>query len=51
MPSIETHGQRSVEVIHPLTNRDSELADVDAPVLVTDVFNLNRRPGEIYLAV
>jgi len=51
VPSIQTHGQRSVEVIHPLANRDSELADVDAPVLVADVFNLNRRPGEIYLAV
>jgi hypothetical protein len=30
---------------------DAELADKDAAVLVADVFNLNRRPGELYLAV
>jgi Lhr-like helicase len=51
LPSIQTHGQRPVEVVHPLVNRDAELADKDAAVLVADVFNLNRRPGEIYLAV
>jgi len=51
VPSIQTHGQRSVDVIHPLANRDSELEDADAAELVADFFNLNRRPGEIYLAV
>lgn len=40
MPSIQTHGQRPVEVIHPLANRDLELEDADAPVLVADVSNL-----------
>jgi len=50
-PLIETHGQRRVEVIHPLVNRDKDLLNAMAPMLVADVFNLNRRPGEIYLAV
>jgi hypothetical protein len=51
VPSIQTHGQRPIEVIHPLANRDSELKNGDTPVLLADVFNLNRRPGEIYLAI
>jgi hypothetical protein len=40
-----------VEVIHPLVNRDDGLMDPGADALIADVFNLNRRPGEIYLAV
>jgi len=51
VPTIQTHGQRTVEVIHPLANRDLQLQDANTPVLVADIFNLNRRPGEIYLAV
>ncbi len=51
VPVIETHGQRTVELVHPLANRDSELLDPNAAVLVADFFNLNRRPGEIYLVV
>ena len=51
VPLIQTHGPRTVEVVHPLANRDGELGDANAPILVADVFNLNRRPGEIYLAV
>ncbi|HWC55976.1 MAG TPA: DUF1998 domain-containing protein, partial [Sphingomicrobium sp.] len=51
VPLIETHAQRSVQVVHPLANRDDVLRDPSASLLVADVFNLNRRPGEIYLAV
>ena len=51
VPVIETHGQRKIEVVHPLVNRDSELIDPNTSPLIADVFNLNRRPGEIYLAV
>lgn len=51
VPVIETHGQRTIQVVHPLANRDLALRDSNAPALVADVFNLNRRPGEIYLAV
>jgi len=49
-PQHQTHGQRPVTVVHPLANRDAEIEDPNATV-VADVFNLNRRPGEIYLAV
>jgi Lhr-like helicase len=51
VPSIRTHGERGIEVVHPLANRDAEFEDANARVVVADVFNLNRRPGEIYLAV
>jgi Lhr-like helicase len=51
VPRIETHGQRPVDVVHPLANCDDQLRDRRAAVLIADVFNLNRRPGEIYLAV
>jgi Lhr-like helicase len=49
-PILTTHG-RDVHVVHPLANRDEELRNVSSPTVVADVFNLNRRPGEIYLAV
>jgi hypothetical protein len=50
-PLLEnTHG-RAVEVIHPLAYRDEDLANPLNVVLIADVFNLNRRPGAIYLAV
>jgi ATP-dependent helicase YprA (DUF1998 family) len=51
IPLLDTHGQRKIEVVHPLANRDAALRDPNAPVLVADLFNLNRRPGVIYLAV
>jgi Lhr-like helicase len=51
VPVIETHGSRVIEVLHPLANRDAELVDPNALTMIADVFNLNRRPGEIYLAV
>ena len=31
VPVIETHGQRAVQVVHPLANRDAELRDPSAP--------------------
>ena len=51
VPVIETHGVRTIHVVHPLVNHDDALRDPSATALVADVFNLNRRPGEIYLAV
>lgn len=50
-PLLENTHARPVEVIHPLTNRDDDLADPFNNVLIADVFNLNRRPGAIYLAI
>jgi hypothetical protein len=50
-PVIETHGQRPLHVIHPLANQDALLQNREAPLLIADVFNLNRRPVEIYLVV
>lgn len=51
VPRLEnTHG-RPVDVIHPLANDDQAVMNAFADVLVCDVFNLNRRPGAIYLAV
>lgn len=51
VPRLEdTHG-RPVDVIHPLANDDQAVMNPFADVLVCDVFNLNRRPGAIYLAV
>ena len=38
-----------MKVIHPLVNQDVFLQNNEAPVLIVDVFNLNRRPGELYL--
>jgi ATP-dependent helicase YprA (DUF1998 family) len=50
-PRLEgTHG-RPVEVIHPLANRDDDLGNPFNDALIADVFNLNRRPGAIYLTV
>ena len=49
-PIVETHA-RPVRVVHPLANRDAEVRDASALEVVVDIFNLNRRPGEIYLAV
>lgn len=46
----DTHG-RPVEVIHPLANRDDDLGNPFADTLIADVFNLNRRPGAIFLAL
>jgi ATP-dependent helicase YprA (DUF1998 family) len=50
VPEITTHN-RPVHVVHPLANCDAQLVHRDAPVVIADVFNLNRRPGEIYLVV
>jgi hypothetical protein len=51
VPRLEnTHG-RPVEVVHPLADRDRGLADPEGAVVIADVFNLNRRPGAIYLIV
>jgi hypothetical protein len=50
-PLIEgTHG-RPIRVIHPFWNADDQLADHNAAEVIADVFNLNRRPGAIYLAI
>jgi Lhr-like helicase len=48
-PLLTTHGQRELQVIHPLANEDVLLQNTEAPLVTADVFNLNRRPGEIYL--
>jgi MrfA Zn-binding domain len=48
-PVIRTHAARPLQVIHPLVNEDTLLQSADAPLVTADVFNLNRRPGEIYL--
>jgi Lhr-like helicase len=51
IPRLEgTHG-RAVEVVHPLANCDQAVTNPSATVLICDVFNLNRRPGAVYLAV
>src|SRR6266545_2985600 len=50
-PLIEGTHDRPIRVVHPLANTDDELADLHATVNVADVFNLNRRPGAIYLAI
>jgi hypothetical protein len=51
MPRLEdTHG-RPVDVVHPLANHDASAMNPFSDVLVCDVFNLNRRPGAVYLAV
>ncbi len=50
-PLLEDTHARPVEVIHPLVNRDEDLANPFNDVLIADVFNLNRRPGAIYLAI
>ena len=51
MPRIEGTHWRPIEVVHPLRNVDASAGDPRAPTLVCDVFNLNRRPGAIYLAL
>ena len=50
-PRLENTHARPVQVIHPLANRDEDLGNPFNDVLIADVFNLNRRPGAIYLAV
>ena len=40
-----------LDVVHPLANVDTTVADPRAPVVCIDVFNLNRRPGAVYLAL
>lgn len=50
-PLIEGTHDRPIRVVHPLANIDNELADPHPSVIVADVFNLNRRPGAIYLAL
>jgi ATP-dependent helicase YprA (DUF1998 family) len=48
-PMIDTGGARRVRVVHPLANLDGELLGADGREVVCDVFNLDRRPGEVYL--
>ncbi len=50
-PLIEGTHDRPIRVVHPLANTDDELADPHASVIIADVFNLNRRPGAIYLVI
>jgi hypothetical protein len=47
-PLVETEVGRRIQVIHPLADRDADLLNSGAVVLC-DVFNLNRRPGRVYL--
>ncbi len=50
-PQLEDTHARPVSVVHPLANHDEAVADPFAQILVADVFNLNRRPGAVYLAI
>src|SRR5579875_991714 len=46
-PLIDT-GSHRLRVIHPLADHDRELRDLGREEILCDVFNLDRRPGEIY---
>lgn len=50
-PVITGTHDRDVRITHPFSAPDDELADPGAAHLVVDVFNLNRRPGAVYLAL
>ncbi|HZU17016.1 MAG TPA: DEAD/DEAH box helicase [Candidatus Dormibacteraeota bacterium] len=43
-------GTRRIRVVHPLADHDRELREPGREEILCDVFNLDRRPGEIYLA-
>ncbi len=45
-----THG-RSIRVVHPLANHDLQLMNASSDTMICDVFNLNRRPGAVFLAI
>jgi len=49
VPRLTTHG-RDVELLHPLSD-DPRVAGGDGQVVLADVFNFDRRPGETYLLV
>jgi hypothetical protein len=48
-PVIDTAIGLPLRVAHPLADHDQGMAG-SAPERICDVFNLNRRPGEVYLA-
>ncbi len=48
-PVMDTVSARHVRLVHPLANRDQALLRGSADEVLCDVFNLDRRPGEIYL--
>lgn len=50
-PMITGTHDRDIRITHPLAAPDDELQDPWAATLVCDVFNLNRRPGAVYLAL
>ena len=47
-PTIQTF-RGPLDVIHPLADRDDQMRNRSERSNVCDVFNLNRRPGAIYL--
>ena len=52
-PVVRTHEGRLLVIVHPLRHVDGEIvgwiASPDGPVFPVDVFNFDRRPGEIFL--
>lgn len=50
-PVLETHRDRAVQVIHPLRNHPDALVGGNQHELLADVYNFDRRPGRVYLAV
>jgi hypothetical protein len=51
VPHIQTISRRPLRVIHPLSDRDVDLYEAESDEAICDVFNLNRRPGRVYLEV
>jgi Lhr-like helicase len=50
-PVLDTHRGRAVRVIHPLRNHPDALIGGNARELLADIYNFDRRPGRIYLAL
>jgi hypothetical protein len=50
-PQITGTHDRDIRITHPLQAPDDEVQDPSSAVLVCDTFNLDRRPGAVYLAL
>jgi hypothetical protein len=47
---VSKYGSSEITIIHPLSDRDEALLSRSWKSVYTDVFNLHRRPGAVYLA-